>query len=68
MSESDFSRVEMREGSFVLHPVAGRQAEFNRLACSLIDNAGEEFVVFPHSDGAAGWSSLMVFPLRDAKA
>jgi len=65
---SDVYEVETRAGGFMLRPFAGRQVEFNRLAELVIDKSGEEFAVFPHIDGAAGWSSLMVFPLRDATA
>lgn len=50
----------------MLRPLPGRQIEFDRLAALVIDRSGDEFVVFQHTNSAAGWSSLMVFSLQDA--
>lgn len=50
----------------MLRPSPECNSEFNRLAALVIDRSGDAFAVFPHTDGAAGWSNLMVFPLQDA--
>lgn len=63
---TDVYQVEAREGGSMLRPLPGRQIEFDRLAALVIDRSGDEFVVFPHTNSAAGWSSLMVFSLQDA--
>jgi hypothetical protein len=42
---------------------AGHEDEFNELARDLIDNAGNEFVVLPSSDGQVGYERVFIIPI-----
>jgi hypothetical protein len=41
----------------------GHEDEFNEFARDLIDNAGDEFVVLPSTDGQTGYERLFIIPI-----
>jgi hypothetical protein len=54
----------MRDGDgFTLIAKPGRFDEFSELVREAAEQAGEDFVVFPASDGHDGYRSMFVLPL-----
>lgn len=56
-------RVEASDDGYVLVRRDGHDDQFNELARHLIDDAGEDFAVFPTSDGHTGYERVFVIPL-----
>lgn len=48
---------------FTLVGKPDRLDEFSDLVREAVDHAGEDFVVFPTSDGGCGYSQMFVVPL-----
>ncbi|QBX36899.1 hypothetical protein E4M02_04345 [Brevundimonas sp. S30B] len=56
-------QVEASDNGLLLIRRDGKDAEFNNLARELINDAGQEFAVFPTSDGHTGYERVFVIPL-----
>ncbi len=56
-------RVEREDNGFVLIGSEERLAEFSDLVRQAVDHNGDDFVVFPVSDGHHGYSRMFVMPL-----
>ncbi len=57
--------VQPEKGGFTLVAKPRRLDEFNALVREAADHAGEDFVVFPTSDGRNGYSRMFVMPLDE---
>ena len=55
--------VKAENDGFSLVGKPDRLDEFNDLVREAVDHAGEEFVVFPTSDGRHGYSRMFIVPL-----
>lgn len=55
--------VEAENDGFSLVGKPGRLNEFSDLVREAVDHSGEDFVVFPTSDGHQGYSRMFVVPL-----
>ncbi len=63
LADSPVYRV-LRDGEgFVLVGVQERLAEFSELVREAADHAGNDYIVFPVSDGRQGYSQMLVMPL-----
>jgi len=60
--------VKPETGGFTLVGKPDRLAEFSDLVREAVDRAGDDFVVFPVSDGHHGYSQMFVVPLDEAPA
>jgi hypothetical protein len=56
-------RVEQADGGYLMIRHDDRTEEFNEIARKLINDAGQEMVVFPMTDGAQGYERLFVISL-----
>lgn len=56
--------VERDKDGFVLIAKPDRIEEFSDLVRKAAEHAGEDFVVFPTSDGHRGYSQMFVMPLN----
>ncbi len=54
------------DGGFVLTGKPEHIDEFNKLVREAAFHAGDDFVVFPMSDGHHGYSQMFLVPLDDA--
>lgn len=57
--------VRSEKDGFTLVGKADRLDEFSDLVREAVNRAGEDFVVFPTSDGGCGYSQMFVVPLDD---
>jgi hypothetical protein len=60
--------VKPEDDGFTLVGKPDRLDEFSDLVREAVDRAGEDFVVFPMSDGGCGYSQMFVVPLGDASS
>lgn len=58
--------IERDEDGFVLIAKSDRIDEFSDLVREATEHAGEDFIVFPTSDGGVGYSRMFVVPLDEA--
>lgn len=56
-------KLKASDDGYLLIRRDGHDADFNVIARDLIDHAGEEFAVFPTSDGRAGYERVFIIPL-----
>ena len=56
-------RLEADGAGVVLIRQDGQAEPFNAIARDLINEAGNEFLVFPTTDGAAGYERVFILPL-----
>lgn len=54
--------VEEIEHGFLLHVVPGDEANFNIIIRRLMTEAGDDFVVFPRTDGKGGYDCAHIMP------
>jgi hypothetical protein len=57
-------RVEGAEEGFLIYVIEGREAEFNELARSLINQSGPVFIAFARPDGHGGYDCVHILPLE----
>lgn len=57
--------VESETDGFTLVAKPDLLDEFSDLVREAVDHAGEDFVVFPMSDGSHGYSRMFVIPLDE---
>lgn len=57
--------VKSEMDGFTLVGKPDRLEEFSDLVREAVELAGEDFVVFPTSDGGCGYSQMFVVPLAD---
>jgi len=62
-NESSVYRIESEDEGVVLVAEDGLRDEFNDVVRDLVDNAGEEYVAFPTTDGDAGYDRVFLLPL-----
>jgi hypothetical protein len=60
--------VKSEPDGFTLVGKPDRLDEFSDLVREAVDQAGEEFMVFPTSDGGHRYSRMFVMPLDDASS
>lgn len=58
--------VRPENDGFTLVGKPDRLDEFSDVVREAVNHAGDEFVVFPMSDGQRGYSQMFVMPLDDA--
>jgi hypothetical protein len=58
--------IERDKDGFVLIAKPDRIDEFSDLVREAVDHAGEDFVVFPTSDGSHRYRQMFVMPLDEA--
>lgn len=58
--------VKPEDDGFTLVGNPDRLDEFSDLVREAVNHAGEDFVVFPMSDGQRGYSQMFVMPLDNA--
>jgi hypothetical protein len=56
-------RVERADGGYLMIRRDDKAEEFNEIARKLINDPGQEMVVFPVTDGAQGYERLFVISL-----
>lgn len=61
---SEFHSVELRAEGFAIRARPGRQPQFDRIAQLAIHKAGDRYAIFPQTNGACGWSSLVIVPMQ----
>jgi len=57
--------IKRDEDGFVLIGKSGHFDEFSDLVREATEHAGEDFIVFPTSDGGTGYSRMFVVPLDE---
>ena len=58
--------IERDKDGFVLIAKPDRIDEFSKLVREAIEHAGADFIAFPTSDGAVGYSRMFVVPLDES--
>ncbi len=58
-------QVRRDSDGFLLIGNPRRAAQFNDIVRQATDNAGEDYVAFPISDGDHGYSQMFILPLDD---
>lgn len=65
LAGSPAHRVQRESNGFLLIGSEERLAEFSELVRQAVDYIGDDFVVFPVSDGHQGYSRMFVLPMGD---
>ena len=65
LSASPAYRVQRESDGFLLIGSDERLAEFSELVRQAVDYIGDDFVVFPVTDGHQGYSRMFVLPMCD---
>ena len=68
LADSPVYRVEREGDGFVLVGSEERLAEFSELVREAADHAGDDYIVFPLTDGHQGYSQMFVLPLDETSA
>lgn len=63
LAGSPVYRVQREDNGFLLIGSQDRLAEFSDLVRQAVNHNGDDFVVFPVTDGAQGYSRMFVMPL-----
>lgn len=63
LADSPVYRVEREGDGFLLVGSEERLAEFSGLVREAADNAGDDFVIFPVTDGQQGYRQMFIMPL-----
>lgn len=64
LSASPAYEIRPEANGYMLIGRSGHTAEFNDLVREAADASGDEFVVFPTSDGSHGYSQMFVMPME----
>lgn len=63
LADSPVYRIERGDDGFVLVGSEERLAEFSEIVREAADHAGDDYIVFPVTDGHQGYSQMFIIPL-----